>query len=216
MSRGRLLSLAHFHEQLGAFRKPAFVIENCSVMHPIQSLISGLRSLVCGLWSVVFCALAFWFLVFWMAAILPGRAASPAATTWKEQVEADWLLQDAKRLLPAAAERKVSPEQDALGGCDGVKDGKWGFHTEAQLNPWWQVDLGRYIQAGAGGPVQPLRWTGRAQLAGSAACVGRRESLPPGLPAQRHGLLRPHGPETLGRSAGWCSCAVSPAGPERP
>jgi hypothetical protein len=30
---------------------------------------------------------------------------------------------------------------DAQGAVNGVKDGKWGFHTNAEPNPWWQVDL---------------------------------------------------------------------------
>ena len=31
---------------------------------------------------------------------------------------------------------------DAAGGVDGVKNGKYGFHTWLDRNPWWQVDLG--------------------------------------------------------------------------
>ena len=27
-------------------------------------------------------------------------------------------------------------------GVDGVKDGGYGFHTDNEKNPWWQVDLG--------------------------------------------------------------------------
>src|SRR5437588_12516780 len=30
---------------------------------------------------------------------------------------------------------------DAQGGVDGIKNGRWGFHTNEQANPWWQVDL---------------------------------------------------------------------------
>ncbi|MCP4641617.1 MAG: hypothetical protein GY851_14330, partial [bacterium] len=31
---------------------------------------------------------------------------------------------------------------DAVGGCDGIKNGKWGFHTASgEQDPWWQVDL---------------------------------------------------------------------------
>ena len=63
------------------------------------------------------------------------QAAAPPPT--RGQIEADWLRQDAVR-LPAA----VMPEEDAAGGCDGVKNGKWGFHTALEDNPWWQVDLG--------------------------------------------------------------------------
>ena len=31
---------------------------------------------------------------------------------------------------------------DAAGAVDGVKDGKYAFHTDKEPNPWWQVDLG--------------------------------------------------------------------------
>jgi len=63
------------------------------------------------------------------------RAQAPAPRPTREQIEADWLQQDVVR-------SPVTPEQDAAGGCDGIKDGKWGFHTALQDDPWWQVDLG--------------------------------------------------------------------------
>jgi hypothetical protein len=28
------------------------------------------------------------------------------------------------------------------GAVDGIKNGKFGFHTAEQKNPWWPVDLG--------------------------------------------------------------------------
>ncbi len=34
------------------------------------------------------------------------------------------------------------PEQDARGGNNGSVSGEMGFHTETELDPWWQVDLG--------------------------------------------------------------------------
>jgi hypothetical protein len=43
---------------------------------------------------------------------------------------------------PAPADARVSPAEDAAGGVDGVKNGEWGFHTEFETDPWWQVDLG--------------------------------------------------------------------------
>jgi hypothetical protein len=79
--------------------------------------------------------------------ICVGQAAeiegSPAITA--AQIEADWLRQDAVRGRGAAAESAngVMPEMDAAGGCDGVKTGKWGFHTAEETDPWWQVDLGK-------------------------------------------------------------------------
>jgi hypothetical protein len=40
--------------------------------------------------------------------------------------------------------------KDAAGGCDGIKNGSYGFHTDKQQDPWWQVDLGRSVNlAGA-------------------------------------------------------------------
>lgn len=61
-----------------------------------------------------------------------------------QQVEADWLRQDSLRpqgTEPAREGKQVTPEQDAIGACDGIKDGKWGFHTENEDAPWWQIDL---------------------------------------------------------------------------
>jgi hypothetical protein len=67
-------------------------------------------------------------------------AAGPAITP--EQIQADWLRQDSLRNTePAAEGKQVTPQQDAIGACDGIKDGKWGFHTENEDNPWWQIDL---------------------------------------------------------------------------
>ena len=37
----------------------------------------------------------------------------------------------------------LTPTQaDAGGGVDGVKNGQFGFHTDREPQPWWQVDLG--------------------------------------------------------------------------
>jgi hypothetical protein len=69
-------------------------------------------------------------------------SATPAAIT-TGQIEADWLRQEKVRSAPSAsAKGKISPEHDAVGACDAVKDGKWGFHTENENHPWWQIDLG--------------------------------------------------------------------------
>ncbi len=35
----------------------------------------------------------------------------------------------------------LSKPADARGGVDGIKDGTFGFHTNQETNPWWQVDL---------------------------------------------------------------------------
>ncbi|MGO8752032.1 MAG: discoidin domain-containing protein [Thermoguttaceae bacterium] len=63
----------------------------------------------------------------------------------RQQIEADWLRQDELRTLPAGGVARgasnVTCRADAAGGVDGVKNGKWGFHTQNEPNPWWQVDL---------------------------------------------------------------------------
>ena len=56
-----------------------------------------------------------------------------------EQVEADWLIQEQYRYGDQSSD--ITPQSDAAGACDGVKNGQWGFHTEAEDSPWWQVDL---------------------------------------------------------------------------
>lgn len=75
------------------------------------------------------------------------RTREPAANSFltRQQIEADWLRQEAVRQGGPTDARKnhVTPEQDAAGGCDGVKTGQWGFHTENEKDPWWQVDLGQ-------------------------------------------------------------------------
>jgi Tol biopolymer transport system component len=55
--------------------------------------------------------------------------------------EQDWLRQAEVRYSPVSS-TAVSPEADAAGGVDGVINGAWGFHTENEQSPWWQVDLG--------------------------------------------------------------------------
>jgi len=63
---------------------------------------------------------------------------------------ADALNDDRAAWLTAIQQRAASaadPAADAAGGVDGVIDGKFGFHTDQERSPWWQVDLG---------DVQPL------------------------------------------------------------
>lgn len=71
-------------------------------------------------------------------------AVTSTAAVTPQQVEADWQRQTELRNRSAATSGKaVTPEEDAGGGVDGVKNGKWGFHTEHEDQPWWQVDLGQ-------------------------------------------------------------------------
>ena len=69
-------------------------------------------------------------------------------------IEADWIARDARfspqkaAAKPKAAakvnEQGVTTAEDASGGVDGVRNGRWGFHVASgETNPWWQVDLGK-------------------------------------------------------------------------
>ena len=59
------------------------------------------------------------------------------------QIEEDWLKQ--AKAIQDGTPGPVTTETDARGGCDGVKDGKYAFHTAQEPNPWWQVDLGQVV-----------------------------------------------------------------------
>ncbi|MHC4628325.1 MAG: discoidin domain-containing protein [Planctomycetota bacterium] len=64
----------------------------------------------------------------------------------RDQIEADWLRQEQVRRTPiVSGGANATPEQDAIGAVDGVKNGKWGFHTENEESPWWQIDLGTSV-----------------------------------------------------------------------
>ena len=59
-----------------------------------------------------------------------------------ELIEADWLRQvESWRAVKAGTATHVTTATDAAGAVDGVKDGKYAFHTGQEPNPWWQVDL---------------------------------------------------------------------------
>lgn len=36
---------------------------------------------------------------------------------------------------------KATCEADAAGAVDGIVNEPWGFHTDIEQSPWWQVDL---------------------------------------------------------------------------
>ena len=69
-------------------------------------------------------------------------ASADEASAWQALLEKEWLLE---AQLHAETQRatQLGTADDAAGGCDGVTNGKWGFHTAAEPNPWWQVDLGQ-------------------------------------------------------------------------
>jgi len=71
-----------------------------------------------------------------------GKAEAGPPARSRAQIEADWLRQDVVRNLPPGHNLPVvRPEEDAPGACDGVRNGKYGFHTALEKEPWWQVDL---------------------------------------------------------------------------
>lgn len=77
------------------------------------------------------------------------KSEQTAKTITREQIEADWLRQrDVRKIGPVSSGKKVILQQDAAGGCDGIKNGKWGFHTENEDKPWWQIDLGKTTALG--------------------------------------------------------------------
>ena len=48
---------------------------------------------------------------------------------------------------PSEPAGEVTTAQDAAGGCDGIKNGAYGFHVASgQQDPWWQVDLGAVFE----------------------------------------------------------------------
>lgn len=73
-------------------------------------------------------------------------ATEPAddAHPWQQLLEKEWLLEAQLHTESRHAEN-LSTREDAAGGCDGVTNGRWGFHTSEQENPWWQVDLGEVL-----------------------------------------------------------------------
>ena len=64
-----------------------------------------------------------------------------AADSLQDEVERDWLRQEAAKQQRSGS--GITTQSDAAGAVDGVKDGRWGFHTSQDPNPWWQVDLGQ-------------------------------------------------------------------------
>jgi len=71
------------------------------------------------------------------ALVLLGAAGASAGDSMRAAIEADWLRQ-----AEAWRPRPPLSQADAAGAVDGVKDGKYAFHTGQEPHPWWQVDLG--------------------------------------------------------------------------
>ncbi|MBT7170216.1 MAG: discoidin domain-containing protein, partial [Phycisphaerales bacterium] len=74
--------------------------------------------------------------------------ATPAAPkTFNQQLRADYLKQLSLRFKPTKTVKTWTQSSahkalDAAGGCDGIINGGYGFHTSENASPWWQVDLG--------------------------------------------------------------------------
>lgn len=93
-------------------------------------------------------------------------SALQAAPSWRGQLEQDWLLQ-ARLESEGRKSDRVTTRDDAAGGCDGVTNGKWGFHTAEEENPWWQVDLGEVA------PLAQVRIWNRCELESMAHRAAR-------------------------------------------
>lgn len=77
-----------------------------------------------------------------LAVVALGAVERVDPDSWQRMLERDWVLRE-EILAVTNRMAKLEPSADALGGCDGVKNGRWGFHTGHAENPWWQVDLER-------------------------------------------------------------------------
>jgi hypothetical protein len=87
----------------------------------------------------------------------PGRAGESPVT-------ADWFWQlEHREPQMARPSEEVLRSQDAAGGCDGESTGGFGFHTEHEDRPWWQVDLGKSF------PLTKIVVYNREDMAGRAA-----------------------------------------------
>lgn len=110
-----------------------------------------------------------WFpltLALWTTAAAVAWAGTPARGGWRDAVEAEWI-REAQVLTEARAANHLTTADDAAGGCDGVTNGRWGFHTKVENEPWWQVDLG------AVAPLREVRLWNRADDEGAAKRASR-------------------------------------------
>lgn len=80
---------------------------------------------------------SWWLLGALMAGCLPVVAAPPNAPTASCLVQIDGD--------PGEAAGRADPVADAAGAVDGKINGEFGFHTDEQDKPWWQVDLGKVV-----------------------------------------------------------------------
>jgi hypothetical protein len=80
----------------------------------------------------------------WLLPLVVGSvcARGEGVTGWPRRLAEDWVLAERMATLDRVSV-PVTTAADAAGGCDGVKNGEWGFHTGELEEPWWQVDLGK-------------------------------------------------------------------------
>jgi len=62
----------------------------------------------------------------------------PAVEPVRDGMLREWIEQDWIESIKAP----LTTQSDAAGGCDGIKNGCYGFHVGHEPHPWWQVDLG--------------------------------------------------------------------------
>jgi hypothetical protein len=72
--------------------------------------------------------------------ILSAANAAAIGPRFAAMLESEWLSEPS--IEWAAGQPAATTRDDAAGGCDGIKDGQYGFHTDFTDEPWWQVDLG--------------------------------------------------------------------------
>ncbi|MHC4094791.1 MAG: HzsA-related protein [Planctomycetota bacterium] len=95
------------------------------------------------------------FLILAFCASLVSAGMTDVGDSVRKLVEADWVRDDIKFASDRTDASKgakvnvsgVTTAQDAAGGCDGVKNGRFGFHVASkEQDPWWQVDLGETVK----------------------------------------------------------------------
>ena len=82
--------------------------------------------------------------VFISLMLFPSLSMAEEVADFSGILERDWLQQAGLRY----SDQGVSCEEDAAGAVDGIIDGKWGFHTALEPNPYWHVDLGETADIG--------------------------------------------------------------------
>jgi len=107
------------------------------VMTMAQSVVSGDERVTSTHWVKAVCAAL-------LATAMPAAPAVGAESDFHERLQAEWQrqLMDVAPTSGRGRAGGASTQSDAAGGCDGVKNGGFGFHTNQQAKPWWQVDLG--------------------------------------------------------------------------